>query len=242
VLSTLTLFRAGLSGSIAGWPTRYACGLNVDSAGLSARADNPMNFSRPPAGLPTLAGRLVADLLAAAKARAPWFTWREALMTNDNVMLSDPMLGCPCALLGHQHTVAYHTDGDTPEILDAETIRLITAVIAAFAYRAASAPEEEVTRQGPVREPPAEWGARADLRRVARRRVWGPLFRSARLLPPPYDSWFEWNTRGLVPLYQLDGRRALAEAFHRAAVPPAEIDQYLALTRALADAGIIEFL
>ncbi|MCD6364815.1 MAG: M28 family peptidase, partial [Planctomycetes bacterium] len=241
VLSTLAFYRSASRGRVDNWPKRFACGLNLDSCGFASREDGvPMAYSSALPGAAPYVSELMVKLLNCAKTREPWLAWSEKIMPNDGLMISDPMLGAPTTLLGHQHHVTYHTDGDNIEGLDHPTIKLVTALTAAFAYAAASADAADVYRGADGGAMPEEFTAHEKLRRVAKRLVWGPLFLSARKLPDPFNKWFGWNSRGLIPLYLMDGRRSLAEVFHLSGVAARDLDEYTALADALADADIIK--
>ena len=65
---------------------------------------------------------------------------------SDHMILSDPLVGIPCPMLGQWPDLYYHTSGDTPEQVDPQMLHNSLCIAAGFAYSLANFGEEEAGR------------------------------------------------------------------------------------------------
>jgi len=129
---------------------RVIAAVNVDMVGEDqARCKSHLMYQMGPDALPSFINHLTVELMA--HFRSTFYTWGNmdstqahfaAMQTpfwgNDN-FISDPSIGIPSVAFIQWPDVFYHTDHDTADKLDPESLKLVASLTASLLYTVADA-------------------------------------------------------------------------------------------------------
>ena len=152
--------------------------------------------------------------------KRPWRT--RPFMPGTDTFLADPMIGVPTVWpYGTLPVNTHHNSEDRPETVDADSLRDLTAITAAFLYEAA-----------------------ADSGLVVKRKRFGTLPLDD--LPPDQREGYPngaWHTTAILALYYCDGQRTLDEVIRltEAELGPQKFD-FTGYFKFLARRGYVELV
>ncbi len=136
---------------------RVIAAANVDMVGEDqARCKSHLMYQMGPDALPSFINHLTVELMD--HFRSTFYTWGNmnstqshfaAMQTpfwgNDN-FISDPSIGIPSIAFIQWPDTFYHTDHDTPDKLNPESLKLVAALTGSFVYAVANARLPEALR------------------------------------------------------------------------------------------------
>ena len=128
-------------------------GINLDMVGGKQNGlYGPLTLTSLPYSTPSFVSNLPNLVLDELKKDAdaldghkvPMFNSTVAEFTggSDHVVLSDPTIGVPAPMLGQFPDFNYHTNGDTPDVVDPYILHKSCAIAASYAYILATLDEE----------------------------------------------------------------------------------------------------
>ena len=128
-------------------------GINLDMVGGKQNGlYGPLTLTSLPYSTPSFVSNLANLVLDELKKDAdaldghkvPMFNSTVAEFTggSDHVVLSDPTIGVPAPMLGQFPDFNYHTNGDTPDVVDPYILHKSCAIAASYAYILATLDEE----------------------------------------------------------------------------------------------------
>ena len=130
-------------------------GINLDMVGGKQNGlYGPLTLTSLPYSTPSFVSNLANLVLDELKKDAdaldghkvPMFNSTVAEFTggSDHVVLSDPTIGVPAPMLGQFPDFNYHTNGDTPDVVDPYILHKSCSIAAAYSYILATLDEESM--------------------------------------------------------------------------------------------------
>lgn len=138
---------------------RTIAGLDLDTVGSTNFPQRKVNLHQNFSANPAYPDYLLAELFHWLSKRIPSLRWQTAGEAFDDNQLGEPLINAPTPVVGISPHLEWHTSLDTPDTVDAETLKGIGVVAATYLYFIANAADKE-----------AEWLADLIYRQLRRER------------------------------------------------------------------------
>ena len=130
-------------------------GINLDMVGgRQSKGYGPLTVTSLPHSTPSFTISALVSVLECLRKEADALDGNKVPMFNstvssfvggsDHVVLSDPTIGVPSAMVGQFPDLNYHTNGDTIEVIDRNVLHKSCSLAASFAYIMATLSEDEL--------------------------------------------------------------------------------------------------
>jgi len=132
---------------------KAVAGINLDMVGEDqAQTKGPLVITKTPDSLPSYTNALLIKIVEETvnqfrglKRKRPTINWTVAEFTggSDHFIFSDPSVGIPMQMMGHDPDPFYHTNADTIDKVSESEMRKAAIITATYAYFLANASQEE---------------------------------------------------------------------------------------------------